>query len=217
MKKQIIKTLTNPKGAGRKPIHDKGIRHISREIIERPSSLHITIKVRANKADIQNKKILKALHRAIMRARFKSLKVIHYTLEYNHVHLLVECASNYRLGRAMQAFGICFAKAINKAKLSKGTVYKHRYHLRKIRSAQDLKRVINYIFSNGIKHKRTKSIIDPYNSSIAEKRLTLLYPKLALKPSTFLMKLQFSLFGLLDPGKIYFKRLEMHCLMINHK
>ena len=36
-----------------------------------------------------------------------------------------------------------------------------------MRSATEVKNVLNYILKNGIKHHRTKSVIDPYNSTLA--------------------------------------------------
>ena len=89
--------LTKSTRAGRPAKLDIGIRHISREKIHKLSPLHLTIKVRENKADIKSKRILKALHHAIKRGRLKRLKIIHYTLEYNHIHLLVEVADNIAL------------------------------------------------------------------------------------------------------------------------
>ncbi len=55
LKKETQLTLTNPRNAGRKAIHDIGIRHIKREVITRERGLHLTIKLK--KADIQNKMI----------------------------------------------------------------------------------------------------------------------------------------------------------------
>jgi hypothetical protein len=164
MKKQK-RTLLNPKGAGRKAIHDKGIRHIKRPEIKRASPLHLTIKVK--KAQIQNKYILKSLKHAIMRARRMGLKIIHYSLEHDHVHLYTECSSNEILTKSMKAFGVSFAKNINAHFKSCGQVYKTRFHLRILKSATEVKHVINYILKNGIKHKRTKSVFDPYNTSFA--------------------------------------------------
>ena len=214
IRKHTQLNLLNPKRAGRPAIHDPGIRHTKRFKLKKSSSLHLTIKVRDNKADIQNKRILKALHYAIKRARLKELKVIHYTLEYNHVHLLVESADNSVLHRGMQAFGITIAKAINKIKRTKGNVYKNRYHLRIINSPKQLKNVLHYIFCNGIKHKRTKSKIDLFNSMIAESKINILYPKEVhqiwadIQKSQYLKVFQIDLYRVLDPGKIYFKSIK---------
>lgn len=67
----------------------------------------------------------------------------------------------------MKALGVSLVKKINSYFKRKGTCYKTRYHLRVLRSASEVKNVINYILKNGIKHKRTTLVIDPYNSAQA--------------------------------------------------
>lgn len=160
MKKIRRKTqlnFLNRKRAGRPPIHHPAIRHTKRPKFFQTRSLHLTIKVRENKADIQNKKILLRLNRAIQLARKQGLKIIHFALEFNHVHLLVEAGNHQILHRGMQALGISLAKGINKMKQKKGAVYKHRYHFRQITCARELKNVIHYILSNCKKHRSSFS------------------------------------------------------------
>lgn len=156
--------LTNPRNAGRKAIHDKGIRHTPREVISKPSPLHLTVKLK--RADIQNKVVLRILKHAIYRSRLQGVRVVHFSLEHDHVHLYVECGNNFVLGKAMKAFGVTFVRGINKFKRSKGQLYKYRYHLRILKSAREVKNVINYILKNGIKHGRTLKVINPYNSAL---------------------------------------------------
>lgn len=203
IRKHTQLSLLNRKGAGRPAKVDIGIRHIRRERINKPSALHLTIKVRENKADIQNKRILKALHHAIKRARLQRLRVVHYTLEYNHAHLVVEASDNKVLHKGMQAFGISIAKAINKMKQVKGTVYKHRYHLRKLKTKREVKNAIQYVFGNGIKHKRSMSRLDLYNSLPAEKRIPADIQKIIVK-SPALFKLKEDLSELLDEMRVFY-------------
>lgn len=203
IRKNTQLSLINPKGAGRPAIVDIGIRHISRERLKKPTSLHLTIKVRENKAEIKNKRILKALHHAIKRARFKRLKIIHYTLEYNHIHLLVEACDNKILHKGMQALGISLSKAINRIKQLKGRVYKHRYHFRKLNSRSEVKNVLHYIFKNGMKHKRSVSMLDPYNSFVADKRISVGIDKV-IRENLFLSRLRAQLRELLDEESVYY-------------
>lgn len=193
-------SLLNRKGAGRPAIHDPGIRHTSRPLLKKTSSLHLTVKVKKIKAEIKNKVVLQILKRAILNARRRGLKVVHYSLEYDHVHLLIEADNNYILGKGMQAFGVTFSKAINKLKQLKGGVYKHRYHFRQISSARQFKNVMNYIFRNGVKHKTAKHIVNPYNSIRAEKKYFLFYKR----------KLEFDLdlMRMLDKGRVFYQALE---------
>lgn len=181
IRKNTQLSLTNPKRAGRPSKNDKGIRHKERPKFFRTRSLHLTIKVRENKADIQNKKVLMKLQYAIQRARLKGLKVIHYALEYNHVHLLVESTTHETLHRGMQALGISLAKGINKLKGKKGAVYKHRYHFRQISCRRDLKNVIQYILQN---HRKHRSLV---NFSSLHPALQLDEPKI-FKAGSFLFR-----------------------------
>ena len=193
-------SLLNLKRAGRKPIHDAGIRHTARPFLKRPASLHLTIKVRKNKAEIKNKSVLKLLKHAIQNARRQGLRVVHYSLEYDHVHLLIEAENNTILGKGMQSFGVTMAKGINRLKKLKGSVYKHRYHFRMISSVRQLKYVMNYIFTNGMKHKRSNSIQDPFNSIQAEMQNSLFTQEKVVIDET--------LISILDRGKIFFHGLR---------
>lgn len=204
MKKTIRKntqlSLINLKSAGRKAFHDPGIRHTARPVLTKPSSLHLTIKVQKIKADIKNKMILTMLKKAILNARRMGLKVIHYSLEYDHVHLLIEADNNVILGKGMQSLGVTLSKAINRTKRIKGRVYKHRYHFRKINSARELKNVMFYIFNNGVKHGASKSLNTIYNSFSAEIKFPLFTKER--------IQLNKELLSILDRGKIFFKALE---------
>ncbi len=200
IRKNTQLTLINRKGAGRPALHDPGIRHTNRPHIKKPASLHLTIKVKKKKAEIKNKSVLKILKRAILNARKQGLRVIHFSLEYDHVHLLIEADNNLILGKGMQAFGVTLSKAINRLKKLKGGVYKHRYHFRQISSTRELKIVMNYIFTNGLKHGTAKSILNPFNSIQAEKKFRLFYEGK--------MELDLNLCRILDPCRIFYQAFE---------
>jgi REP element-mobilizing transposase RayT len=170
------KTLINIKGAGRPAIHDRGIRHIARDEIKRLTPLHLTIKIEKNKAGLKNKAVLKAMHTSLKKARLIGLRILHYTLEYDHVHMLVEVDNNEILTMGMQSFGISFSKGINKIKKLKGKVFKTRYHFRKLKTPSELKNVLNYILGNSVKHKNSLSIVTHYNSLAAILDFSKLFP-----------------------------------------
>jgi REP element-mobilizing transposase RayT len=193
-------TLINSKGAGRPAIHDIGIRHRERPKLTRLSSLHLTIKIKRIKADLKNKSILIVLKRAIYNARKKGLRVIHFSLEFDHVHLLIEAPDNFILGKGMQSLGVTLVRGINKLGQTSGEVYKHRYHFRKINSTRELKVVMNYIFHNGVKHRTAKKLVNQYHSIRAELNYFLF-----MKGK---LKLDEDLMTHLDRGKVYFSELK---------
>lgn len=169
------RTLFNIKGAGRPAIHDRGIRHIARDEIKRLTVLHLTVKIEKAKAGLKNKTTLQLLRRAILKARKMGLSIVHYTLEFDHVHMLVETNNNETLARGMQSFGITLSKGINKIKATSGQVFKTRYHFRKLKTPSEIKNALAYILGNGIKHK-SSSFINQYNTLMAVKNYGKLYP-----------------------------------------
>lgn len=199
-RKNIQTSLINIKGAGRPAKNDPGIRHTKRPRIRRPSSLHLTVKIKKERAAIKNKTVLRILKKAIQNARAQGLRVIHYTLEYDHVHLLIEADNNTTLGKGMKSFGVTLAKALNRLRSHAGGVYKHRYHFKHITGTRQLKNVMNYIFLNGVKHKTSKHKINPFNSLRAEEKY-FLFTKTKLE-------FDLELIRLLDRGLVYYHGLE---------
>lgn len=193
-------SLLNLRKAGRKAIHDPGIRHTHRPVFKKPASLHLTIKIAKEKSNLKNKEVLSILKRAILNSRKMGLRVIHFTLEYDHIHLLIEAENNHLLGKGMQSFGVTLSKAINKLKKTSGQVYRHRYHFRKITSARQLKNVMNYIFRNGLKHGTSAGIVTGYNSIQAEKKLRLFFKGK--------LEFDFDLIRLLDQCRIFYPALD---------
>lgn len=197
------KTLFNIKGAGRPAIHDRGVRHIARDEIKRNTVLHLTIKIQKNKTGLRNKNVLKVLHGAIKKARLIGLRIIHYTLEYDHVHLMVEADNNLVIGRGMQSFGIAFSKGINRIKETKGQVFKTRYHFRKLNSPKEVRNALHYIIGNSTKHRSALSALNPFNSLLAFNETNSVLG-LSLIEDDNVLKIRNKLFEILSPPKHHF-------------
>jgi REP element-mobilizing transposase RayT len=81
---------------------------------------------------------LKILKRAIKNCRSHGLKVLHFSLQSNHLHLLVEAPNNEILTRAMRSLSVTFSKGIGK-----GRVQLERYHLHVLRSLKETRNAVH--------------------------------------------------------------------------
>lgn len=150
MKKQLELNLNKGRhggrrsNAGRKRIHSKGVAHRSRESVNHRTPLHINFKY---KTTIKNKQCLKLLKRAIINSRRLGLNVIHYSLQSNHVHLIVEAVDNKILTKGMRSLTVTMAKGLKKGRVQLG-----RYHLHVLRSLQETKNALRYVLYNEAKH-----------------------------------------------------------------
>jgi hypothetical protein len=144
--------------SGRKRIHSKGVAHRTRERVKAKQLLHVNFKYRLN---IKNKMSLRFLKRAILHARSKNLKVIHFSLQSNHIHLILEASSNFVLTQGMRALTVTFAKNIKK-----GSIQLERYHLHVLKTLRETKNAINYVLLNEQKHSRTRRLTADSFSSL---------------------------------------------------
>lgn len=144
-------------GSGRKRLHSKGVSHRSREKVTRRTPLHINFKYRT---EIKNKATLNILKRAILNGRSHGLRILHFSLQHNHVHLIVEADNNYILSKGMRSVTVTMAKGINQ-----GRIQLQRYHLHVLKTIQETKNAIRYVVFNKQRHEKgTYSNIDEYTS-----------------------------------------------------
>ena len=96
--------------------------------------------------------------RHIIREEIRRPRALHLTIKLKRADIKNKVI--------LKALGVSFSKRLNKFFQTKGQVYRTRFHLRVLKSASEVKNVINYILKNGMKHKRARSFIDPYNSRV---------------------------------------------------
>lgn len=144
-------------GAGRKRIHSKGVAHRVREKVQMRHAMHVNFKYRTK---IRHKKGLSLLKRAILNARKKGLRVIHYSLQSNHIHLILEAGDNAILTRGMRSLTVTIAKG-----LGKGRVQLERYHLHVLKNLKETKNAVYYVLFNEQKHSGLKkAYVDGFSS-----------------------------------------------------
>lgn len=141
--------------AGRKRVHSKGVAHEKREKVRTHTPLHINFKY---KLTVKNKEGLKALHKAIRNARAHGLRINHFSLQHNHVHLIVQAANNDILTKGMRSLTITLSKVIGR-----GRIQLQRYHLHVLKSPREAQNAINYVLFNERKHTG-KMTIDSYST-----------------------------------------------------
>ena len=110
-----------------------------------------------------------ALALTLDRADFR---VVHVSIQHNHLHLVVEADDSTALTRALQGLTISIAKRINQALGRTGPVFAHRYHATPITTPKQARAVLSYVLNNWRRHhedERThaarRAPVDPYSSA----------------------------------------------------
>jgi putative transposase len=165
-------------GAGRKPTRARaGVLHRRRPVLKSRFPVHVTWRMKHGVWNLRSRRCFTALARAFWGGgnRF-GFRLVHYSVQGNHVHLLVEAQNEKSLSRAMCGLGVRVAKSLNRVMKRHGTVLDDRYHGRILKTPTEVKRVRTYLLTNAQKHHGFR-FADPYASA---------QPLVA--PATFLLR-----------------------------
>jgi hypothetical protein len=105
------------------------------------------------------------VRRALSRATKEFFRVIHFSVQTDHVHLIVEADDHTGLIRGVQGLAVRCAKAINRALGRRGTVWPQRYHARALKTPRETRGGLRYVLLNFCKHLRARPGVDPMSSA----------------------------------------------------
>jgi REP element-mobilizing transposase RayT len=164
-KNQQERTLVNSRAAGRPRISNIDyIRHELRPKIKKGHPVHITLKRSHHYENLRSSEFIKMIKIAVKNARRKGLRIIYFTLQFDHIHLYIEAQDVELLKVGMKAFTasiVYVLKAKNKLK-RKIKFFKDRYHMVIKNTPQEVKRVICYILFNTVKHTGNLTLDENY-------------------------------------------------------
>lgn len=130
--------------------------------------LHITLNIAKGCYNLRSQRGFACVHRALAaEQRRGTLRVVHYSVQGNHVHLIAEAHNRVVLGRRMKGFGIRFARAVNKMMgRRRGRVLAERYHLHVLRTRSEARNAVRYVLHNHTGHHGERGApVDPYSSA----------------------------------------------------
>jgi REP element-mobilizing transposase RayT len=129
------------------------VRHRSRKPFADFEPCHVTPKVRAGLPSLRKEAVVRALETAFRRGNErKHFRLVHYSIQADHAHLIVEARDRDALGRGMKSLAARFARAVNRALGRTGRVLADRYHLRILTSPRQVRNALAYVLLNARRH-----------------------------------------------------------------
>jgi hypothetical protein len=92
-------------------------------------------------------------------------RLVHFSVQSNHVHLIVEADDARALTSGIKGFEIRVAHGVNKLLRRRGRVFADRYHSRPLRTPRETRHAIAYVVLNGAHHGHTPGV-DPFSSAL---------------------------------------------------
>jgi REP element-mobilizing transposase RayT len=133
--------------------------------------VHVTLRVRGHVWNLRSQRCYNVIARAFRRGcdRF-GLRLTHYSVQGNHLHLLVEAAGARALARGAQGLNIRVAKGLNRLMSTRGAVFAERYFARELRTPKEVRNALDYIYNNAHRHwsaagRPVKPFYDEFSSA----------------------------------------------------
>lgn len=152
------------KGAGR-PNKSGQVSHAKRIRVRSSIPMHVTWRLKKGLPSLRRRQALKSFKRAAENAKEFGLRLLHFSILNNHVHMMVEANNNKELSSGMRSFGSSFGKAIRKVAGGRGSVFDGRFHLMPLSSPTQTRNALIYVLQNFSKHQNLLHHYDEFSSS----------------------------------------------------
>jgi REP element-mobilizing transposase RayT len=127
--------------------------------------LHVTLRAARPLPSLRRQMIFRAIHRAFGKTARSWFRIVHFSVQADHVHLLVEASDKIALSRGLMGATIRLARAINRPLRRSGSVFADRYHARPLRTPREVRHGLVYVIMNWKKHVDGAMDFDPCSSA----------------------------------------------------
>jgi REP element-mobilizing transposase RayT len=204
-------------GRKRKPEHKRtSVAHRRRPELPSKTPVHVALRLVEGLPSLRQHKAVRYVRRCLQLAHKERFRVVHFSVQSNHVHLLIEAEDSRALSRGMQGLKIRLAKRLNALFGRRGTLFTERYHARPITSPRQARHTIGYVLGNARKHaaERGRALgrnwVDPFSSAptfdgwacatVTSDGAT--EPGITAEPEFWLLRTAWRRYGPLDPNAV---------------
>ena len=154
---------------GRKPGLRPAAPHVERPEHKRWNPLHITLRAIAGLPSFRQELLYAAFERAVRGTRREDFGIVEYSVQPDHLHLVVEAENKDALARGMKSFSVRANRLFNAASGRKrGRVWRERYHRRDLTTPRQVRNALVYVLNNARKHRTISLdglVIDGFSSA----------------------------------------------------
>jgi REP element-mobilizing transposase RayT len=138
------------KGAGRTRRGDRDrVSHAKRPHFDERWPLHVTLRVREGLASLRHTVCMEVFRQVMQEcAEQEGFRVVHWSVQSNHVHMIVEAEDQEALTRGMKRITIRLAKRWNKLWERKGAVFDDAYHFVSLDTPTQVRNALVYVLQN---------------------------------------------------------------------
>jgi putative transposase len=154
-------------GAGRKatPGRRPEVPHRRRPDHAPSHPVHVTLRAVDAVRCLRSDRAFPAVRRALAASSHASFRVLEFSVQNDHVHLIVEAENGKSLSGGIRGLAIRLARAVNRVLGRRGRLWGDRYHARALTTPRAVRNALVYVLMNFKKHLHTATGLDPCSSA----------------------------------------------------
>ena len=126
--------------------------------------VHVTLRARLR--SLRSQHVIKTVLGALRASRRAGFRIVHYSVQENHVHLLVEAEDKSQLSSGMRGLMVRLARRVNRLLFRSGPFWADRWHGTALSSPRQVRNALVYVLQNRNKHSLgQRGELDPLSSA----------------------------------------------------
>src|SRR5688572_24695290 len=143
--------------SGRRPVAHRARGRHSAAI---PMHVTMRLRVRSLRSQFVFPTILDVLSRANRRGG-ERFRIVHFSVQWDHLHLLVEASGRRELVEGMRGLSVSLARNVNRLLFRRGALSADRWHGRALATPRAVRHALVYVIANAKKHGLATEPLDP--------------------------------------------------------
>ena len=133
--------------------------HREREGVPRGHPVHVTLRMRRDVPSLRSRRWLCAFRETLSRGCERGgFRVVHYSVQRDHIHLIVEAAGKQALASGMKSIGARIALSVNRVFGRRGPVLDGRFHSVVLATPRQVRNALRYVLLNHRKHANQRGV-----------------------------------------------------------
>ena len=135
--------------------------------------MHVTLRAMSGTPNLRSERLTAIVREEIRGASAHGIRVVHCSIQTNHLHLIVEANTGSDLSRGVQRLASRVARLMNIAVGRRGRFWRERYHRVDLSTPRQVRNALVYCLFNVRKHargpeaERARRVLDVRCSSVA--------------------------------------------------
>jgi REP element-mobilizing transposase RayT len=125
----------------------------------------VTLRAAEGLISLRAERVFPAVRAALVAATSSRFRVLQFSVQRDHLHLLVEASTPTGFEHGVRGLAIRVARAVNRVLHRHGHVWGDRYHAHLLKTPREVRNALVYVLNNWRKHEPASRGLDPRSSA----------------------------------------------------